>query len=117
MVAAALDGHIDLVVDLVGPGFVGVASGGGPPATLLHYAAWSGSTEVVGVLLARGADPLARSNDEFATPAAWCALASRHWRLPGRDYVAVMEQLVAAGAELEPRFQDVAQGPLHDWLA
>lgn len=68
------------------------------------------------VLLERGADPLARSNDVYDTPAAWCALGSQHWRLPGRDYVSVMEQLLAAGGELEPRFADVAQGPLGDWL-
>ena len=34
----------------------------------------------------------------------------------GRDYVAVVEDLVAAGAELKQRFAEVAQGPLADWL-
>jgi hypothetical protein len=36
--------------------------------------------------------------------------------LPGRDYVAVVELLLEAGAELEPRFAEVAEGPLADWL-
>jgi hypothetical protein len=59
---------------------------------------------------------MARSGAEFDTPAAWAALGSRAWREPGRDYVAVLEALVAAGAELEPRFEEVAEGPLADWL-
>jgi hypothetical protein len=44
-------------------------------------------------------------------------LGSQYHRLPGRDYVAVTEHLVAAGAALEPRFVDFAHGPLADWLA
>ena len=28
-----------------------------------------------------------------------------------------MEELLGAGAELEPRFLDVAHGPLAEWLA
>jgi hypothetical protein len=47
---------------------------------------------------------------------AWGALGSQHYALPGRDYVAVVEILVAAGAELEERFAEVAQWPLADWL-
>jgi hypothetical protein len=37
-------------------------------------------------------------------------------RAPGRDYVAVAEQLIAAGAKVEPRLAEVAQGPLLDLL-
>jgi hypothetical protein len=33
-----------------------------------------------------------------------------------RDYVVVAERVVAARAELEPRFAGVAEGPLADWL-
>jgi hypothetical protein len=43
-------------------------------------------------------------------------LGSTGWELPGHDYVAVAEQLVAAGAELEPRFAEPAEGPLAAWL-
>jgi hypothetical protein len=71
----------------------------------------------VATLLARGADPLARSDADFETPAAWAALGSRWWRSPGFDYVGVVEQLVAAGAEVEPQFLDVGEGPLAEWLA
>ena len=72
---------------------------------------------VVGELLARGADPDVRSPADFETPLAWAALASQYYLERGRDYVAVAEQLAAAGNELEPRFLEVADGPLYDWLA
>ena len=60
----------------------------------------------------RGADPVARSGAEFDTPLAWAALGSQAWREQGRDYVQVAELLLGAGAELEPRFAEVAEGPL-----
>jgi ankyrin repeat protein len=116
LVLSALRGRLELVLDLVGPDFSGVV-GGSPSGTLLHHAAWVGSPELVAELLARGADPVARSGADFDTPIAWAALGSEWWRIPGRDYVAVVERLVEAGAELEPRFLEVADGPLYDWLA
>jgi ankyrin repeat protein len=115
LILAALGDRFDLVVDLVGPSFFGHV-GGGPPGTLLHHACWVGNAELVRKLLALGADPVAASSAEFETPLAWAFLASQHWQLEGRDYVGVAEALVGAGAELEPRFEDVAEGPLADWL-
>jgi ankyrin repeat protein len=115
LILAAFDGRLDPIVDALGPNFFGHV-GGGPPGTLLHHAGWIGNPEIVGRLLARGADPVARSGADYDTPAAWAALGSQWHRIPGRDYVAVMELLVAAGAELEPRFVEVAEGPLADWL-
>ena len=115
VVLTALRGNLDLVLDVVGVGFRGVV-GGSPAGTLLHHAAWIGSPDLVGRLLERGADPIARSGAEFDTPLAWAVLASEHHELAGRDFVAVAEQLVAGGAELEPRFLDVADGPLAEWL-
>lgn len=113
---AALDGHLDAVVEHYGPEFFAHV-GGGPPGTLLHHAAWVGNPALVERLLALGAGPGAKSGAEFDTPLAWCALASRYHAIPGRDYVAVAEALVAAGAGIESRFDDVAQGPLADWLS
>jgi ankyrin repeat protein len=112
---AALDGHLDLVVELLGPNFFGHV-GGGPPGTLLHHACWVGNPAVVRGLVELGADPVAKSGAKFDTPAAWCALGSQWYRAAGRDYVAVTEQLLAAGAKLESRFVEVAEGPLADWL-
>jgi ankyrin repeat protein len=115
LVLAALRGRLEAIVDAVGPGFVGHV-GGGPPGTLLHHACWVGDPAVVRRLLERGADPVARSGAEHDTPVAWAALGSQYHSLPGRDYVAVVEQLLAAGAELETHVVDVADGPLADWL-
>jgi ankyrin repeat protein len=113
--AAVMEGKLDLVVDLAGPNFTAFA-GGGPRGTLLHHACWVGYADVSRRLLERGADPLARSGAVYDLPIAWAVLGSQHWRLPGRDYVALVELLLAHGAALEPRFEDVAEGPLADWL-
>jgi ankyrin repeat protein len=115
LVLAALDGKLDAVVEAAGVDFRGVV-GGSPEGTLLHHGAWVGNPEVVRELLRRGADPVARSGAAFDTPAAWAALGSHAHRVEGRDYVAAIEALVSAGAELEPHFLDVAEGPLADWL-
>jgi ankyrin repeat protein len=105
----------DLAVDALGPNFFGHV-GGGPPGTMLHHASWVGDFDVVGRLLDRGADPLATSGADFDLPIAWAALGSQWHSCEGRDYVAVVQRLLDAGAELEPRFADVAEGPLADWL-
>jgi ankyrin repeat protein len=105
----------ETVIDAIGADFFGHV-GGGPPGTLLHHASWVGKPSVVALLLERGADPGARSGAEFDTPIAWTFLASQYHELPNRDFVGVAELLVAAGAELEERFVEVAQGPLADWL-
>ena len=115
VILAALRGRLDLVLDVVGPNFRGVV-GGSPEGTLLHHAAWVGDADLVLTLLARGADPTARSDAEFDTPLAWAALASEYHELPGRDYVAVAELLADAGNEVEPPFLTVADGPLYEWL-
>jgi ankyrin repeat protein len=115
LILGALDGNLKTVVDRVGPSFSGVV-GGSPEGTLLHHAAWVGNPEHVRELLGLGADAVAPSPAEFSTPLAWAALASEYHELPGRDYVAVAQALVAAGAEIEPRFLEVAAGPLLEWL-
>jgi ankyrin repeat protein len=115
LILAALGGRLEPIVAELGPNFFGHA-GGGPPGSLLHHAGWVGNPRIVSRLLELGADPAARSGAEFDTPIAWTVLGSEGYRAPGRDYVAVVEQLIAAGAGLEPRFLDVAHGPLAGWL-
>jgi ankyrin repeat protein len=112
---AALTGHLELVVELFGPNFFGHL-GGGPPGTLLHHAAWVGKPALVDRLLELGADPAASSGAAYDTPLAWAVLGSQSHRSAGRDDVAVAERLLAAGAELEQRFAQTAQGPLLDWI-
>ncbi|HEY1595842.1 MAG TPA: ankyrin repeat domain-containing protein, partial [Thermoleophilaceae bacterium] len=107
--------HFDTIVDELGPNYFGHV-GGGPPGTLLHHASWVGNPAIVDPLLERGADPVAKSGAQFDTPIAWAALGSRAYRAQGRDYVAVVERLLEAGATLEERLVEVAAGPLADWL-
>jgi ankyrin repeat protein len=115
LILAALGGNLEAVLDAVGPNFRGVV-GGSPEGPLLGHAGWVGSPQVVRELLARGADSNARFNADFDTPLAVTALGSQYHELPGRDYVAVAELLTSAGNEIEPRFLEVADGPLYDWL-
>jgi ankyrin repeat protein len=115
LILAALRGRLAAVVDAVGVGFRGVV-GGSPAGTLLHHAAWTGNPDVVSALLERGADPLAAAAEPGATPLAWAAHGSQFWELPDRDFVGVAELLTAAGTPVEPRFVEVAEGPLYGWL-
>jgi ankyrin repeat protein len=116
LVLAALRGRLDAVVAAVGPDFRGVV-GGSPVLPLIGHAAWVGNPATVGRLIALGADPTARGDAEYDTPLAVAALGSQYHALPGRDYVGVAEILVEHGNTIEPRFLEVADGPLADWLA
>jgi ankyrin repeat protein len=108
LILAALRGRLDAVVDAVGVGFAGVV-GGSPEGTLLHHAAWVGSPQLVRALLDRGADPRG--------VLGWTAHGSQYHELPGRDYVAVAELLMAAGDRPTAEDAQAADGPLHDWLS
>jgi ankyrin repeat protein len=112
ILAAVHGGQAEAVVDAVGVGFAGVV-GGSPEGTILHHAAWFGEADVVRLLLARGADPHAASGASFETPLAWAVHASQ---TTGADRRGVGELLLAAGAEIEPRFLDAAEGPLLELL-
>jgi ankyrin repeat protein len=112
LILAALRGQVDAVVDAVGVGFTGVV-GGSPEGTLLHAAAWFGDADIVRTLLARGADPRAKSGAYLETPLAWAVHASH---TTGGDRREIGEVLLAAGAEIEPRFLDAAEGPLLELL-
>jgi len=107
IVLSALSGQVEAIVDAVGPGFRGVV-GGSPEGSLVEHAAWVGDAALVGRLLALGADP--------GAGLGWAAHGSRNHAAPGRDYVAVAELLVAAGARVEPGLLDDAEGPLYAWL-
>ena len=107
VVLAALGGHLGAVVDTVGPGFRGVV-GGSPEGSLVEHAAWVGDAALVERLLGVGAEP--------GAGLGWAAHGSRNHGAPGRDYVAVAEQLAAAGARPEPGLLDDAEGPLHGWV-
>jgi ankyrin repeat protein len=115
IILAAMNGRLDAVVEYVGTNFHGVV-GGSPDGTLLHHAAWMAKADVVRELLRRGADPDRTSRADFETPLAWAVWASAHGAFRDRDYVAVAEPLVEAGANIDPRFLETAAGPLLAWL-
>jgi hypothetical protein len=111
------------VVDAVGAGF-SANWGGGPRGTLLHQASWFGRADYVSLLLERGADPNERVETEYATPLGWAVVGSRYspshpndtFSSPDADFVAVAELLTDAGAEIEPKFLEMAAGQLAEWL-
>ncbi|TMQ70111.1 MAG: hypothetical protein E6K80_09555 [Candidatus Eisenbacteria bacterium] len=74
------------------------AAGGGTP---LHHAAWAGNPEMVRLLLELGAPVNVRDRQYGSSPLGWGAHGSRHCRAADRDYAAVMEALLDAGADRE----------------
>ena len=107
VILSALHGNMSLVVELFGPDFRGVV-GGSPEGSLLQHVAWVGNADLARLLLDAGADP-AGSLD-------WAVHGSQNHAVPGRDYAGVASRLVAAGAVIEPGQQEVADGPLAEWL-
>ncbi len=72
--------------------------------TPLHWAAWHGRVDVVHALLAAGAPLEPRDRTYRSTPIAWAAHGSVHCRAADEDYIAVIDQLLDAGATRDPSF-------------
>jgi ankyrin repeat protein len=92
--------HFDAADLMLRVGFDPAAPGvdGG---SALHAACWVGSLRMVDAVLARRAVPLdARDPTHKSTPLGWAAFGSVARRAKGADYVAVVERLVAAGADI-----------------
>jgi ankyrin repeat protein len=69
--------------------------------TALHAACWVGHVRMVETLLERGRVPVdARDPTHLSTPLGWAAFGAVHRRAHGADYVAVVDRLVAAGADI-----------------
>jgi ankyrin repeat protein len=70
-------------------------NGPGPwGASVLHWAAWHGNTEMVRELLRQGADPKARDASYGGTPYNWAQHAAREGWHPGRgDYAGTLDLL------------------------
>ena len=76
-------------------------AGGVDGGTALHAACWVGDAGMVETLLERGRIPLeSRDPVHGSTPLGWAAFGSVHRRAPGGDYLAVIDRLVAAGADV-----------------
>lgn len=69
--------------------------------TALHAACWMGHVRMVERLLERARVPLeSRDPTHLSTPLGWAAFGSVHRRARGADYPAVVDRLVAAGADI-----------------
>ena len=68
--------------------------------TVLHAAAWVGNLPVVEELLARKVDLNLTDPTHGSPPLGWAAFGSVARRQPGGDYIAVIERLIAAGANV-----------------
>jgi ankyrin repeat protein len=69
--------------------------------TALHQAAWRGNVPVVRLLLELGAPVNVRDTQFGCSPLAWAAHGSCHCRKADGEYLAVVEALIAAGADRE----------------
>ena len=86
-------GRCSLGFDASAPGVDG--------GTALHAACWVGHVRIVEQILALGVVPVdARDPTHQSTPLGWTAFGSVHRRASGADYVAVVDRLVAAGADI-----------------
>jgi len=69
--------------------------------TALHAACWVGNVQMVERVLERGGVPVdAPDPTHLSPPLGWAAFGSVHRRAPGADYPAVVDRLVAAGADI-----------------
>ena len=77
------------------------AAPGADGGTALHMACWVGNVSLVERILARGSVPInTRDPTHHGTPLGWTAFGSVHRRARGGDYVAVVDRLMAAGADI-----------------
>ena len=76
-------------------------AGGVDGGTALHAACWIGDVGLVEAILLGGRVALeSRDPVHKSTPLGWTAFGSVHRRAPGGDYAAVVDRLVAAGADI-----------------
>lgn len=70
--------------------------------TALHAACWVGNVHLVDRILALAVVPVdARDPTHLSTPLGWTAFGSVHRRAKDADYVAVVDRLLASGADIQ----------------
>ncbi len=79
--------------------------------TPLHHAAWYGRPGMVRLLLAMGAPVNVRDREFGSSPLGWAGHGSANCRQADDDYAAVVELLLAAGAEREASINRWGQPP------
>ena len=81
---------------------------GGTP---LHWASWHGRVELARALLAEGAPVNVRDRTYGSSPIAWAAHGSTNARSADDHYIAIIDLLLAAGAEREVSFNKWHEAP------
>ena len=84
------------------------ASDGG---TALHWAAWHGKPDLVRLLLSLGAPVNVRDTQFGSSPLGWAAHGSGQHRGHDAAYIAIVDALVAAGAERLPSINRWGEPP------
>ncbi len=113
LIAAVSDDRLAAVRTMIGIGFDPRWEGphGG---TALHWAAWRGRTDMVRLLLERGAPVNVRDSEYGSSPIAWAAHGSKYCRGAGNeDYRAIVDTLIDAGATYDAatnRWNEPPQG-------
>jgi ankyrin repeat protein len=79
--------------------------------TPLHKAAWRGNAAMVRLLLDLGAPVNVRDGQYGSSPLGWAAHGSSNCRQADDDYLAVVEALLAAGADGETSVNRWGEGP------
>jgi ankyrin repeat protein len=79
--------------------------------TPLHKAAWRGNVAMVRLLLDLGAPVNVRDGQYGSSPLGWAAHGSSNCRQADDDYLAVVEALLAAGADGETAINRWGEGP------
>ena len=97
--SAASEGKIDAVRVMLKAGWA-VEAPGRDGATPLHWACWFGQANIVRLLLSLGAPVNIKDITYQSTPMGYAVHGSQHCQNPRGDYPAIVNALIAAGAEL-----------------
>jgi ankyrin repeat protein len=97
---AIFDGRFD-AADLMLRFAFDPAAPGVDGGTALHAACWMGNVRLVERIIEGGGVPVdARDPTHMSPPLGWAAFGSVHRRAAGADYPAVVDRLIAAGADI-----------------
>lgn len=110
LVEAAIENRVEAVRLMLDLGFdIGFKKSGEWGATALHWAAWYGQTQMVRLLLERGAPlDLPANPPEDSTPFIWAAHGFGHCKNPQGDYAAIVRAMIEAGAKPDAKLAEMA---------